>query len=74
MIQTNSQAQFRDFVLRLEANKETMKAMTDAIKPVLDLIDPQLPEPDLPSVSNHTRLHMGFYFWGFWYEHGSEHI
>jgi len=38
-IRTNSQAQFRDFVLRLEASKETMKAMTDGIKPVLHLID-----------------------------------
>ena len=46
VIQTNSQAQFRDFVLRLEASEETMKAMTDGIKPALDLIDPQLPEPD----------------------------
>ena len=33
-------------MLWLEASKETMKAMTDEIKPVLDLIDPQLPEPD----------------------------
>ena len=46
VIQTKSQAQFYDFVLWLEASKETMKAMTDGIKPVLDLIDPQLPEPD----------------------------
>jgi len=44
--QTNSQAQFHDFALQLEASKETMKAMTDGIKPVLDLIDPQLPESD----------------------------
>ena len=38
-------------MLRLEASKETMKAMTNGIKPVLDLIDPQLPEPNrrLPS-------------------------
>ena len=46
MIQTNSQEQFRDFALWLEASKETMKAMTDEIKPMLDLIDPQLLEPD----------------------------
>ena len=29
-----------------------MKAMTDGIKPVLDLIDPQLPEPNRQSLSN----------------------
>ena len=46
MIQTNSQAQFCDFTLQLEASKEMMKAMTDGIKPMLDLIDPQLPEPN----------------------------
>ena len=46
VIRTNSQAQFHDFMLQLEASKETMKAMTDGIKPVLDLIDPQLPEPN----------------------------
>ena len=40
VIQTNSQAQFRDFVLQLEASEEMMKAMTDGIKPMLDLIDP----------------------------------
>ena len=38
--------QFRDFTLRLEASKEMMKAMTDGIKPVLDLINPQLSEHD----------------------------
>ena len=38
--------QFRDFTLRLEASKEMMKAMTEGIKPVLDLIDPQLLKPD----------------------------
>jgi len=46
VIRTNSQAQFRDFVLWLEANKEMMKTMTNGIKPMLDLIDPQLPDPD----------------------------
>jgi len=46
VIRTNSQAQFHNFVLRLEASKETMKAMTNWIKPVLDLIDPQLLKPD----------------------------
>ena len=46
VIRTNSQAQFHDFALRLEASKEMMKAMTEGIKPVLDLIDPQLLEPD----------------------------
>ena len=45
VIRTNSQAQFCDFALRLETSKETMKAMTDEIKPMLDLIDPQLREP-----------------------------
>ena len=40
MLRTNSQAQFYDFALQLEANKETMKAMPDGIKLVLDLIDP----------------------------------
>ena len=33
-------------MLWLEASKETMKAMTNGIKPVLDLIDPQLLKPD----------------------------
>ena len=46
MIRTNSQEQFRDFVRWLETSKETMKAMTDGIKLVLDLIDPQLLEPN----------------------------
>ena len=46
VIRTNSHVQFRDFALRLVASKETMKAMTDGIKPMLDLIDPQLPESD----------------------------
>ena len=40
MIQTNSQVQFYDFELRLEASKDKVKAMIDGIKPVLDLIDP----------------------------------
>ena len=32
-------------MLRLEASKEMMEDMTDGIKPMLDLIDPQLREP-----------------------------
>ena len=48
VIQTNSQAQFHDFELWLEASRSKVKAMTDGIKPVLDLIDPQLSEPDRP--------------------------
>ena len=35
-------------MLRLEASRNKVKAITDRIKVVLDLIDPQLPEPDRP--------------------------
>ena len=48
VIQTNSKAQFRDFMLWLKASRNKVKAITDRIKVVLDLIDPQLPEPDRP--------------------------
>ena len=46
MIQTNSQAQFCDFKLRLEASKEKLKTISNGIKPVLDLINQEVPEPD----------------------------
>ena len=45
MIQTNSQVQFYDFELWLEANKEKLKTISNGIKPVLDLIDQEVSEP-----------------------------
>ena len=46
MIRTNSQGQFCDFELRLEASKEKLKTISNGIKPVLDLIDQEVLEPN----------------------------
>jgi len=44
VIRTNSQGQFYDFKLWLEASKEKLKTISNGIKPVLDLIDQEVPE------------------------------
>ena len=44
---TNVQAHYRDFELRLQANQDKMKTIIDGIKPMLDFIDPELPEPEV---------------------------
>ena len=40
MIRTNSQVEFHDFELWLEASRNKVKAIADRIKVVLDLINP----------------------------------
>ena len=42
---TNSQAQFWDFRARIEAKQTRLDVVIEGIKPVLDFIDPELPEP-----------------------------
>ncbi|XP_066311035.1 uncharacterized protein [Miscanthus floridulus] len=44
LIRTNSQGQFRDFELRLEAIKEKLKTISNGIKPMMDLIDQEVPD------------------------------
>jgi len=46
VIRTNSQGQFCDFELRLEASKEKLKTISNGIKPVLYLIDQEVSEPN----------------------------
>ena len=41
----NSHAQFRDFEARIEAKQARLNTVIEGIKPVLDFIDPELPEP-----------------------------
>ena len=46
VIRTNSQGQFCDFELRLEASKKKLKSISNGIKPMLDLIDQEMSKPN----------------------------
>ena len=46
VICTNSQAQYRDFKLRLESKQNRINVLIAGIKPVLDFIDPEPTTPD----------------------------
>lgn len=51
MRHTNAQAQFHDFEARLEAKQNKINVIITGIKPVLDFVDPELPEPQVYSFS-----------------------